>query len=125
MKQINQMVGKLFEAGQAKLAEWGISIEAEPLRLESRRLAQPELIHKEGQDQLFCNERLLKQMPVYNSEPLAQRRIVFMHDRQIPPKEVSDIVRMLGDCQKQIGMKCDRIEAMAINYPKRADQNAQ
>lgn len=60
MKQINTMVNKLFEAGQAKLAEWGISIEAEPLRLESRRLAQPELIHHEGQDQLFCNERLLK-----------------------------------------------------------------
>lgn len=64
-------------------------------------------------------------MPVYNSDPLAQRRIVFMHDRTIPSKEVNDILRMLGDCQKQIGMKCDRIDPLPVNYPKRADQNPQ
>ena len=121
MQQINQMVNKLFSAGAEKLAEWGISIEAEPLKVDSRRLAQPTLIHNEGSDQLFCNERLLKQMPVFNSEPLSQRHLVFLHDRQMNGKEVSDIVRTLSDCQKQIGMKCDRIDTVAVNYPRRAD----
>lgn len=59
MSMINGMVGKLFQAGSEQLAEWGISIDAEPIKLESRRLAQPELDHK-GDEQLFCNERLLK-----------------------------------------------------------------
>lgn len=73
MKHINGMVNELFKSGASMLAEWGISIEAEPLKLTSRRLAQPELIHHEGQDKLFCNERLLKAMPVYSCEPLSKR----------------------------------------------------
>jgi hypothetical protein len=59
MSMITGMVGKLFEAGSEQLAEWGISIDAQPIKLESRRLAQPELDHK-GDEQLFCTERLLK-----------------------------------------------------------------
>ena len=52
-----------------KWAEWDIQIEKDPHKLESRTLAAPELLHKEGADkQLFVSERLLKQMPMhYNS----------------------------------------------------------
>lgn len=46
MSMITGMVNKLFQAGGEQLAEWGISIDAEPIKLESRRLAQPELDHK-------------------------------------------------------------------------------
>lgn len=69
MKSIVEMVQKLFK--MKKWEEWDIQVEAEPARLESRKLAAPELVHKEGQDkQLFCNERLLKMLPVYSSENL-------------------------------------------------------
>lgn len=45
----------------SKWKEWDIQIENKPEKLESRRLAVPELIHKEGDGQkLFCSERLLK-----------------------------------------------------------------
>jgi hypothetical protein len=44
-----------------KWAEWDITVEDKPQQLESRKLAAPELQHKEGAGkQLFCNERLLK-----------------------------------------------------------------
>ena len=63
------MVQKLFK--MKKWEEWDIQVEAEPARLESRRLAAPELFHKEGADkQLYCSERLLKMLPVYSSENL-------------------------------------------------------
>ncbi len=56
----------------SKWKEWDIQVENQPEKLESRRLAVPELIHKEGDDQkLFCSERLLKQMPVFNSNALS------------------------------------------------------
>lgn len=49
-----------------KFAEWDITVDSSPQSLESRRLAAPELIHKEGDDKhLYANERLLKQMPVF------------------------------------------------------------
>ena len=57
-----------------KWEEWDIQIEDKPAELESRRLAAPELVHKEGDDkQLFANERLLKQMPVYSCDSLKDK----------------------------------------------------
>lgn len=41
MDMITDMVGKLFEAGSEQLADWGISIDVNPIKLTSRRLAQP------------------------------------------------------------------------------------
>ena len=69
MQSIVDMVNKLFK--MKKWAEWDIQVEAEPARLESRRLAAPELIHHEGPDKkLYCSERLLKMLPVFSSENL-------------------------------------------------------
>jgi len=80
MKSIVAMVQKLFK--MKKWEEWDIEVEAEPARLESRRLAAPELLHKEGQDkQLFCTERLLKMMPVYSSENLQKAQMILIFDR--------------------------------------------
>jgi hypothetical protein len=53
------MVNKLFK--MSKWAEWDITVDATPQMLDSRKLAAPELIHKEGADKhLFASERLLK-----------------------------------------------------------------
>ena len=80
MQSIVTMVNKLFK--MKKWEEWDIEIEAEPARLESRRLAAPELVHKEGPDkQLFCTERLLKMMPVYSSENLQKAQMIIVFDR--------------------------------------------
>ena len=59
MSSITDMVKKLFQ--MKKWQEWDIQIERDPHKLESRTLAAPELLHKEGDDkQLFVSERLLK-----------------------------------------------------------------
>ena len=60
MRDIGGMVKKLFNAGAENLSEWGIEIKAEPLSVNSRKLAVPMLEHKSGDDDLFCNEKLLK-----------------------------------------------------------------
>ena len=79
MDSIVSMIQNLFK--MSKWKEWDIQIENKPEKLESRRLAVPELIHKEGDDQkLFCSERLLKQMPVFNSNALSQKQIVVFYD---------------------------------------------
>lgn len=59
MDSIKDMVSKLFK--MKKFAEWDITVDSKPQSLESRRLAAPELVHKEGDDKhLYANERLLK-----------------------------------------------------------------
>jgi hypothetical protein len=59
MASITKMVNQLFK--MKKWAEWDIQIEQTPQELESRKLAAPELIHKEGDDKhLYASERLLK-----------------------------------------------------------------
>lgn len=69
MASIVTMVQKLFK--MKKWEEWDIQIDDKPSQLESRRLAAPELIHREGDDKkLFVNERLLKMLPVYSCDAL-------------------------------------------------------
>jgi hypothetical protein len=65
-----------------KWKEWDIQVDDKPQVLASRRLAAPELMHKEGADKkLYASERLLKQMPVYSAEILANTQLVIVHDR--------------------------------------------
>ena len=63
-----------------KWAEWDIEIEAQPARLQSRRLAAPELIHHDGADKkYFCSERLLKMMPVYSGDTLKKVQLILIY----------------------------------------------
>ena len=48
MDSIVSMIQNLIK--MSKWKEWDIQIENKPEKLESRRLAVPELIHKEGDD---------------------------------------------------------------------------
>lgn len=80
MKAIVGMVNNLFQ--MSKWAEWDISVSKEPETLQSRKLAAPELVHKEGDDKhLYANERLLKQMPVFSSQQLTKATIILAHDK--------------------------------------------
>ena len=80
MNSIVKMVNNLFK--MKKWAEWDITVDSKPQCLESRRLAVPELDHKEGADKkLFVNERLLKQMPVYSADQFAKKTVFMVHDR--------------------------------------------
>lgn len=89
-----------------KWAEWDITVEDKPQVLESRRLAVPELDHKEGaSSQLFVNERLLKQMPVYSADQLSKKTVFMVHDRY-SGQEAENARRQLLQCQGQMGMKC-------------------
>jgi inorganic pyrophosphatase/exopolyphosphatase len=81
MDSIVKMVQKLFK--MKKWAEWDITVDSTPQSLESRRLAAPELIHKEGADKhLYCNERLLKQMPVFSADELSKKTLFLVFDRR-------------------------------------------
>jgi hypothetical protein len=118
------MVNKLFKAGAENLAQWGIEIEAEPINVNSRKLAVPMLDHKSGSDDLFCSERLLKQMPVYNSKSLENRKVFLMHDQKLYNDDVSKIMRELTNCQNQLGMNAKKIVPVPFKYPSHADKYA-
>jgi len=80
MESITVMINKLFK--MSKWKEWDIQVEDKAEVIESRRLAIPELIHNEGGDtQLFCNERLLKSLPVTNTETLKQTELMVLYDK--------------------------------------------
>lgn len=127
MKQINDMVGELFNTNSTALADWGIKIDCKPLELETRRLAQPALVHNQGNDDLFVTERLLKSMPVYNADSIQKRQLVLMHDNRGDRNEIRNVQETLLKCQGQMGMKTDAIDAVGFDYPRNAGshQNAQ
>lgn len=88
LQKIDEMIQKLQMVDLWK--KWDIQIEKEAQVIDSRKLAIPELIHKEGDDaRLFVNERLLKQMPVYDSKNLNSTTIVLLHDNAV----YQDVVR--------------------------------
>ena len=81
MDSIQHMINDLFK--QSKWQEWDIQIENNPQVLQSRTLAIPELEHNLGADQqLFVNERLLKQMPVFQSDNLKEAFIFIVTNKR-------------------------------------------
>lgn len=112
MQSIIQMVQKLFK--MKKWAEWDIQVDTTPQSLESRRLAAPELIHKEGDDKhLYCNERLLKQMPVFSCESLAKKTLVLFYERR-NESIVDNVKKNLVQCQGMMGMKSGTIHTFML-----------
>jgi len=112
LKSITGMVNKLFK--MTKWAEWDITIDSTPQRLESRKLAAPELIHKEGQDKhLYASERLLKQMPVYSSNQMADYELVLVHDRY-SRNEAESTQQNLMKCQSQLGINCGGFHTLPL-----------
>ena len=108
-----------------KWAEWDITVDSTPQSLESRRLAAPELIHKEGDDKhLYCNERLLKQMPVFSADELSKKTLFLVFDRR--NEQIQDqVIKNLNQCQGQMGMKSGKIETCMLpdvrgNWPRMA-----
>lgn len=126
MKDIGHMVNRLFQAGAENLEQWGIKIDAEPIDMKSRKLAVPQLIHNSGNDELFCSERLLKQMPVYNSRSLEKMTIVFMYDGNQHPNDIDKMYNELRKCQDQLGMNAKSIVKHALKfYPRHAHKEGQ
>ena len=65
MRSFKQLMDKLND--MTKWKDFDIQLDCKPEVLESRRLDIPELEHNEGDgSRLFCSERLLKQMPVFD-----------------------------------------------------------
>jgi hypothetical protein len=74
------MVKNLFK--MKKWAEFDIQLDDKPQIQESRKLAAPELIHKEGDDKhLFANENLLKKMPVFSCDNLGKHELLLVYDK--------------------------------------------
>lgn len=112
MKSIVGMVNDLFK--MKKWAEWDIQVDQKPQLLESRRLAAPELIHNEGDDKhLYANERLLKQMPVYQSDALSKVKLILVHDRY-SKSEAENVNTNLMKCQGMMGMKSGQMEMLCL-----------
>lgn len=123
MKSIVGMVNSLFK--MKKWAEWDIEVDQKPQLLESRRLAAPELVHKEGDDKhLFANERLLKQMPVYQSDLLSKTKLILVHDRY-SKNEAENVNTNLMKCQGMMGMKSGQMEVLCLPDSKGNFQRVQ
>jgi len=106
------MVNKLFK--MSKWAEWDIKIDDKPQMLDSRKLAAPELIHKEGQDKhLYANERLLKQMPVFSANMMQEYEFVLVFDK-FSRNEAENAKMNLMKCQGQLGMKCGKFHDLLL-----------
>lgn len=104
------MIDKLFH--MKKWKEWDIQIDNKPQSLESRKLAAPKIImndEKYKNKDVFANERVLKQLPVYNKENLTNRRIIIIYDRR-SSREADDAIEAFNSCQKMVGIN--------INFPK-------
>ena len=112
MESIVNMIQKLFK--MKKFAEWDITVDSTPQSLESRRLAAPELIHKEGDDKhLYVNERLLKQMPVFQADELSKKTLILFFERR--NEGIADNVKKtLMQCQGQMGMKSRPIQTFML-----------
>lgn len=103
------MINKLFK--MSKWSEFDITISDKPEILESRTLATPELIHKQGDDvHLYASERLLKQMPVFSSNALESKHLILVHDdQQFRSDAIQNVISTFMKCQGQIGMKSRQI----------------
>ena len=113
MESIVKMINKLFN--MPKWKEWDIQIEEKPEVLKSRRLALPEIVNSEGDDKkLFCNERLLKTLPVFNSEPLKKKHLILIHDEQLNRNIYENVIDCLTKCQNMISMKSRSIKRIQV-----------
>lgn len=97
-----------------KWKDFDIQLDSNPEILESRRLDIPELEHNEGSGQrLFCNERLLKQMPVYNSKTLSNKKMILLYNHK-NSRSVNDVMNGLLKCQSQLNLKTQNIEPFEV-----------
>lgn len=113
VQAIASMIRKLIK-NSSKLSEFDIEIDATPQSLESRKLAAPELIHKEGDDQqLFVSERLLKQMPVFSCEGFKDFELLFIYDRY-SRNEASEAMENFEKCQRSIGMNSGKFKSIQM-----------
>jgi hypothetical protein len=112
MESIQRMIKQLVTTKSIK--EHGIVLDQTPQTLESRRLAVPELIHKEGDDQkLYACERLLKQMPVYSCDPFQDFEILLLHDRY-SRNEAESAKESFEKCQRSIKMDSGNIQVIEL-----------
>ena len=103
MKSLEQLMKTLNN--MKKWQDFDISLDVRPEILESRRLDIPELEHNEGPGQrLFCNERLLKQMPVYNSKDLQKRQMILFYNQK-NKHCLKTVIDGLQKCQGQLNIK--------------------
>lgn len=100
-----------------KWKDFDIQLDSNPEILDSRRLDIPELEHNEGNGQrLFCSERLLKQMPVYNAKSLCQKKLILFFNQK-NSREVDNVMDGLMKCQSQLKMKTQRIQPVEVPLP--------
>ena len=109
LQHIAEMVNKLLKVSQWD--KWDIKVEEKPEVIKSRKLAVPELIHKEGEDvRLFVNEPLLKKMPIFNGDKLTNTTLIMLYDgQQVRNDVVANSLKNLMNCQKQMGMDSKEI----------------
>ena len=94
---IKKMIEQITNSTKCK--QWGITIEKQPLKLQSRKLAAPELIHKQGDDKnLYASDRTLRQMPIYNGDNMAQKQLVLVYEGY-SEREAFALQKELINCQ--------------------------
>ena len=106
------MVKNLFK--MKKWAEFDIQLDSTPQIQESRKLAAPELIHKEGDDKhLYANENLLKKMPVFSCDTMNKHELLLVFDKY-SRQEADSCNQNLMKCQGQMNMKCNGFSMLQL-----------
>jgi hypothetical protein len=72
---------------------------------------------KNGDNNLFADERLLKTLPVFSSERLSKTTLVLIHDKY-SDREASNTIQNLENCQGKLEMKSGRIEKLRVRGDK-------
>ena len=112
MQSIQSMLEKLFS--MSKWAEWDIKVDKKPQLLESRRLAAPQLDHKNfGSQEVYANERNLKTIPVYSCSDLQQTTVLIFHDRY-SSNEAQNTLKNCQGCQKQMELHAGSFELCEV-----------
>ena len=123
INSIVKMINKLFNSQKCK--QWGITIDQEPLELESRKLAAPTLIHKEGDDKtIYASDRVLRQFPIYNGNPMANTQIVLVYEGY-SEREAQNLDQNLNGCQGQLQVQTGKIEKLCLRKAQGTDKYRQ
>lgn len=119
IKSIVDMINKLFSSNKCK--QYGITIDQDPLQLESRKLAAPELIHNEGDKSIHASDRVLKQMPIFNYEPMAEKKLILIYENYMQ-REAENTYNNLMNCQGALKVKTGQIERLLLKKAPGADK---
>jgi hypothetical protein len=90
---------------QKALKDWGISIEAEPITIQSTILPMP-VINLKGGDQSSCNEQTLRRLGIQKAENLLHERWMLVYEAA-DYNNANNVFNTFKAASKTLGIKVE------------------